>query len=142
MSKTAQFKEGNLYRRSDIHARYGGQHRYGTSTPARWPLIFIFRSEGGDQHGYTDGWHADGTYHITGAGQHGDMQMTAGNRAIRDHAADGKEIHLFDHATGEPGLVRYVGQMRYAGHEIKPVDALGRRRQTIVFKLARVQEAA
>ena len=122
----------------EIHARFGGQNRYGTSTPARWPYIFIFRSDRVDEHGYADGWQADGLYHITGGGQTGDMLMRGGNRAIRYHVSDGKQIHLFDHATAEAGLVRYVGEMRYVGHDVKEVDALGRRRATIVFKLARV----
>jgi 5-methylcytosine-specific restriction enzyme A len=89
------FKVRRVYdRKPDIHAVYGGQKRGGIATPKGQPYIFLFTGESGDQCGYSDGWDDD-IYLCTGEGQVGDMQFVGGNRAVRDHAADGKELHLF-----------------------------------------------
>jgi 5-methylcytosine-specific restriction protein A len=48
--------------------------------------------EGGEQHGYADGWSADGLFLYTGEGQQGDMAFVRGNAAIRDHIDNGKEV--------------------------------------------------
>ncbi|MCS3665638.1 hypothetical protein GGP65_003282 [Salinibacter ruber] len=63
------------------------------------------------------------------------MEMTRGNRAIRDHQEDGKRLHLFE-ALGE-GQVRYIGRATYLDHhwEDRP-DAYGEMRSAIVFELA------
>ena len=80
------FQEGETYhRRQDLHARYGGQQQGGISTPADFPLVFLFTSASGSDFGYRDEFRPDGTFWYTGEGQRGDMEMTRGNRAIRDH---------------------------------------------------------
>lgn len=44
------FEIGKIYnRRSDIHSKYGGQERGGISTPAKFPYIFIFTGNNGEQ---------------------------------------------------------------------------------------------
>lgn len=55
--------------------------------------------------------------------------------AIRDHAANGKDLHLFENAGG--GLVKYMGQMVYAGFQIVPdqPDRDGKLRKVIQFHL-------
>ncbi len=51
------FEIGKIYnRRSDIHSKYGGQEQGGISTPAKFPYIFIFTGNNGEQYGYTDGY--------------------------------------------------------------------------------------
>lgn len=47
------FEVGKEYKRSiDIHGVYGGQAQGGISTPKSYPVIFLFTSDEGEQHGY------------------------------------------------------------------------------------------
>lgn len=136
-SESPSFQVGSVYnRQADIHGRYGGQQQGGISTPAEYPLIFLFTGESGSQYGYVDRFREDdGTFWYTGEGQEGDMEMTRGNRAIRDHEANDKELHLFE-AVGQ-GQVRYVGQATYLSHHWEErKDANEDMRDTIVFELA------
>ncbi len=98
-------------------------------------MVLLFTGDVGEAFGYDDGWDRDGTFRYSGEGQIGDQTFTRGNAAIRDHAAAGKAIHLF-HALGQ-GMVRYLGEVRYAGHEFVPntPDRLGGRRVAIRFRL-------
>ena len=91
----AMFIQGHVYRRRDLHDRYGGQRQGGISTPSQYPFILLFTGESGEQHGYADGWSADGLFLYTGEGQQGDMAFVRGNAAIRDHIDQGKDLHLF-----------------------------------------------
>lgn len=129
------FEIGRRYRRRDLHHAYGGQWQGGISTPSRQPLIFLFTGESGEQYGYRDGWEPDGTFQYTGEGQVGAMRFTRGNAAIRDHAAEGKDLHLFQ--TVKKGWVRYVGQMVCAGYNLVSgvPDREGNPRTGIVFLL-------
>ncbi|MAG63438.1 HNH endonuclease [Candidatus Woesearchaeota archaeon] len=128
------FVQGHVYRRKTLHDQWGGQQQGGISTPVDHTIIFLFTSPSGEQHGYTDGWSDAGTFLYTGEGQHGDMQFTRGNRALHDHAADGKDIHLFEQIR--KGYVRYVGQMVCTGYDYRQsVDTAGVSRRTIVFEL-------
>src|SRR5580765_5060327 len=88
-----EFEIGKIYhRRNDIHAVFGGQQQGGISTPATAPFIFIFTGDTGKQYGYQDDWSTDNVFLYTGEGQIGDMEFRGGNKAIRDHAADGKDL--------------------------------------------------
>lgn len=130
-----EFEVGRIYhRRRDIHDAYGGQRQGGMSTPSGHPVIFLFTGEGGAVHGYRDEFKPDGTYHYTGEGQRGDMAFVRANRALRDHKADGKRVHLFEALGG--GDVRYVGEATYLAHhwEERP-DTGGNPRRAIVFEL-------
>lgn len=130
------FTAGDLYHRQrDLHDRFGGQRQGGMSTPKRHSVIFLFTGEGGAEHGYRDEFKPDGTYHYTGEGQRGDMEIVRANRALLEHRADGKRVHLFEAVGG--GNVRYVGEVSYLGHhhEERP-DTEGRLRQAVVFELA------
>ncbi|HEV2129108.1 MAG TPA: hypothetical protein VGR22_10860, partial [Thermomicrobiales bacterium] len=133
---------GNRYRRRDLHRHYGGQWQGGISTPSAHPLVFLFTGETGEQYGYRDGWEPDGTFRYTGEGQLGDMAFVRGNAAIRDHAAEGKDLHLFE-VSGR-GFVRYVGQMVCAGYDIVPgiPDWEGSLRAAIVFRLVEADAVA
>jgi 5-methylcytosine-specific restriction enzyme A len=128
------FNVGQEYRRQDIHDQIGGQRQGGISTPAKHAVILIFTGSSGEKHGYADGWSKD-VFHYFGEGQSGDMRLARGNKAIRDHASDGKELHLF-RQKGK-GLVEYVGQFRYVSHRVeKGPDTEGKVRQSIVFDLS------
>jgi 5-methylcytosine-specific restriction protein A len=137
-----RFEVGAVYsRRDDLHARYGGQQQGGISTPADHPLVFLFTSDAGEKYGYRDGFRPDGVFRYTGEGQTGDMRMIRGNRAIRDHRADGNELHLF-RGVGD-GQVEYRGRAFYLSHhwEERP-DANGDLRRAVVFELQVETEAA
>ncbi len=130
------FEVGQVYeRQKDIHAVFKGQERGGISTPSEAPFIFLFTGEAGEQYGYKDGWAEDGVFLYTGEGQVGDMQFVRGNKAIRDHAANGKDLVLFE-SLEKGGAYRYLGQFDCASWETKPgQDKLGNTRQAIVFHL-------
>ena len=60
-----------------------------------------------------------------------------GNRAIRDHVADGKDLYLFKQV--KKGFVSYVGQMVYTGHQlIQAPDKKAAHRKAIVFELSQI----
>jgi 5-methylcytosine-specific restriction enzyme A len=129
------FRVGQTYsRRRDLHQQFGGQEQGGISTPANYPFIFLFTGESGNHHGYADGWTENGIFRYFGEGQIGPMRMRAGNRAIRDHVSNGRDLLLFE--TIGSGLVRFVGQFMCSGfaQENAP-DRNGRSREAIVFYL-------
>jgi 5-methylcytosine-specific restriction enzyme A len=130
------FEIGQVYdRRRDIHGLYGGQWQSGISTPVDQPFIFLFTGETGEQYGYRDGWDENGVFLYTGEGQVGDQQFTHGNRAVRDHAKDGKDLHLFV-SLGKGQGYRYVGLFVCPTWEYRRgIDLNGEERQVIVFHL-------
>jgi len=137
MGGAVVFVSGQAYRRQDLHTQYGGQRQGGISTPARYPFILLFTSETGTRHGYDDHWTADGRFLYTGEGQFGNMELVRGNKAIRDHQDNGKQLLLFENLGG--GTVRYVGEFKSEGYqETVASDTEGRLRKAIVFRLARV----
>jgi 5-methylcytosine-specific restriction protein A len=135
------FVLGEIYHRQrDIHLRYGGQERGGIATPTDVPFVFLFTGESGAQFGYADGWQDDGVFAYTGEGQRGDMAFKVGNRAIRDHLADGRDLLLFQ-THSRKGFYRFLGCFACAGWDVRPApDVDGRQRQAIVFQLVPVSE--
>ena len=124
-------------RRHDIHDVYGGQRQGGISTPAEEPYVFLFTGKSGGQYGYEDGWRDEDVFVYTGEGQRGDMEFRAGNAAIRDHAANGKELLLFE-ALGKGQPVRFVGVFSCPTWEYGAgPDVDGKDRRTIRFHLVR-----
>ena len=87
---------------------------YGRDNDAGHSLVFLFIGVSGSEYGYRDEFRPDGTFWYTGEGQKGDMSMVRGNRAIRDHKADGRDLHLSE-AIGS-GEVRNLGQALYLDH--------------------------
>jgi 5-methylcytosine-specific restriction protein A len=136
------FEVGSIYHRQrDIHQVFGGQERGGIATPSGCPFVFLFTGESGEQFGYSDGWRPDGTFAYTGEGQSGDMLFVRGNRAIRDHLADGRDLLMFE-ATKTKGSYRYLGCFAFAGWELADApDREGKTRKAIVFELVPVAEA-
>ncbi len=129
------FHEQRIYnRRRDIHTIYGGQQQGGVCTPRHHPLVILFTGSSGEQHGYSDGWSPEGVFRYFGEGQVGDMVFERGNRAIRDHLVDGKELLVFQ-TRGREG-VRFLGQFECAGYSIETaLDREDNRRAAIVFEL-------
>jgi 5-methylcytosine-specific restriction protein A len=134
------YEIGSLYHRQrDIHQVYGGQERGGITTPSGCPFVFLFTGESGEQFGYSDGWRPDGIFAYTGEGQSGDMTFARGNRAIRDHLADGRDLLLFE-ATRSKGNYRYIGCFAFAGWEtVDAPDREGKLRKAIVFGLVPIE---
>lgn len=129
----SRFIQGANYQRSQLHKRFGGQEQRGICTPRKSPVILLFTGKRGRKHGYINEWKGD-HFIYTGEGQRGDMKMTHGNLAIRDHVANGKELHIFEN-IGRGG-VKYLGQMIFEqvvegrGH-----DTVGRMRRVYRFVL-------
>lgn len=129
------FFEQRVYnRRRDIHAVYGGQQQGGICTPSQHPVVIVFTGSSGEQHGYADGWSPEGTFRYFGEGQVGDMVFERGNRAVRDHVLDGKDLLVFQTRSREG--VRFLGQFECAGYSIEAApDREGNQRSAIVFEL-------
>jgi 5-methylcytosine-specific restriction protein A len=122
----------------DIHLNFGGSRQSGVSTSAACPAIFLFTGESGGQYGYRDDFDSADVFSYTGEGQVGDMEFKAGNRAIRDHAANGRALYLF-RSLGKGRSQRYLGEFVMANFSIrKGPDREGGERNIIVFHLLRV----
>ena len=131
---------GSIYNRTELHSRYGGSIQGGIAPSNDEPVVFLFTGSTGEEHGYRDEIRSDGTVIYTGEGQIGDMEMVRGNRVIRDHVEEGRELHLF--SMEDPG-VRYVGQYLYAAHFFEELpDANEEPREAIRFMLSPVGEAS
>ncbi|WP_285142301.1 HNH endonuclease [Serratia ureilytica] len=134
-------EKDEVYKRKYLHDLYGGQEQGGISTPKEFPVIFIFTGETGETHGYKDGWSNNDHFSYTGEGQKGNMQFTKGNKDIRDHKENGKDILLFEYNKKRTG-VKFAGlfecdSWNYA--ECK--DTQEKMRQGIIFNLFRVSSA-
>jgi hypothetical protein len=129
---------GERVRRSVLHERYGGRRQGGISPSRQTPNVFLITAPEGRAYGYIyDGRSDDGFFHYTGEGQLGDQQMTQGNRAIRDHELENRDLHLFEaHGTE----LEYIGQFRYHDdYQADAPDVTGvQERKVIVFRLEQV----
>lgn len=134
--------EGKLYTRKALIELYGGQLQGGIWTSREFPVIFIFTGESGETYGYKDGWTAEGSFSYTGEGQKGDMEFIRGNKSIRDHKKDGKDIFLFEDNKKEKG-VRYLGMFECDSWDYIQCLDLQKKdmRQGIVFNLFPVSSA-
>lgn len=127
------FNVGEVYKRAKLHDKYGGQRQGGISTPVKYPFILLFTGSKGELYGYRDKWQGN-VFLYTGEGQRGNMEFKGGNRALKDSATSGEEIHLFEYK--EKGYVEYVGQIEYTGYRIeRGSDVEKHSRELIVFEL-------
>jgi 5-methylcytosine-specific restriction protein A len=128
-------REGERILRKELHDRYGGARMQGiTSTPSG--DVFIFSGEAGRKIGYVDGWAEDGSvYEYTGAGRHGDQNLSGSNETLLEGAERGA-VRLFE---GTGGRVRYAGRFQL-DHQAPyrwevAHDQTGKDRRIIVFRL-------
>jgi len=131
------YRIGQLYsRQQHITGRFGGSGQSGIAPSRQAPAVFLFTGGSGEQYGYTD--HIDeNTGHLsyTGEGQLGDMQMTGGNKAIANHAMEGRALHVFK-ALGKGKPYQYLGEFTYDSHHYtRRPDKNGADRSVIVFDL-------
>jgi len=133
--------EALYHRVRDIHQRYGGQRQGGISTPTAEPYIFIFTSDAGEQHGYADGFDENGLFTYTGEGQLGDMQFVRGNKALRDHVANGRSVLLFE-ASKRRGYYRFKGDLALVDYDdtLRGPDSSGNDRRLIRFRFIPASE--
>ena len=135
ITEEGTFEVGKRYNRWELHDVFGGQRYSGIATPAESPFVFLFTGESGEDYGYEDEFLPNDLFLYTGEGAKGDMTMDGGNKAIREHGKNNKEIHLFED-TEYPWIVSYVGQFEYAGHRWETLgDKEERKREAIRFEL-------
>lgn len=129
------FTKGAIYNRKEhIHAVYGGNPQSGIVPVKNDPYIFLFSSLHGEEFGYKDGWNEHGDYLYSGEGQTGNQEFVRGNRAIRDHMANGKELHLFERHDARG--YKYVGRFAFVSFTIVTAeDVNGSKRKLIKFLL-------
>jgi len=131
------FTEGQVYKRSEIHDRYGGNRQSGICPSARAPYIFVFTGSSGVQYGYKDEWLNQDIFSYTGEGQNGDMEFTKGNLALRDHILNGKQIFLFEYVA--KGFVKYLSEMKFLDCDFfETHDTIGEIRIGIKFFFQRM----
>ena len=134
------FNSGELYKRSEIHDQYGGNRQTGISNCPSNGLIFIFTKPKKSQDVYIDEWKNDYFYY-SGEGRVGDMQMTGGNKAIWEHQANSKEIHLFQ-KTDKSGYWEYIDQLKLVDLEpYRNIDDNGNERDAFQFVLLSTTKA-
>jgi 5-methylcytosine-specific restriction protein A len=137
------FEPGRIYPRAEVHLEWNGdtrlQQQGGILTPREVPILVVVTGEEGREFGYEDCWDDEGVFHYFGAGQEGDMEFVRGNLALRDHAENGEDIHLFEQ---ESGGLRYVGQFVAAGWNWQDdvPDRNGNVRRAIVFDLVALDD--
>jgi 5-methylcytosine-specific restriction protein A len=133
-----QFTPGAVYdRKTEINGPFGGSLQSGIAASATYPAIFLFTGDSGEQYGYADHWE-EGAYFYTGEGQRGAMTLTRGNRAIAEHAEDGRALYLFK-SLGKGNGYAYVGEFSCADMFTRTQpDVEGQDRAALVFRLVPV----
>ena len=132
------FKIGRVYnRRTQIHDVLGGNRQSGIANCSAAPHVLLFSNKSGSSYGYEDGWRAeDEVFIYTGEGQLGDMKWERGNKAIRDHAKNGKSLLLFEGADNK-GEVIFLGEFINSGFiETELPDVEGNIRKAFQFILS------
>ena len=137
-----QFTQGAVYdRKTEINGPFGGSRQSGIAPSAIYPAIFLFTGDSGEQYGYADHWE-DGAFFYTGEGQRGPMTLTRGNRAIAEHAEDGRALHVFK-SLGKGNGNTYLGEFSCADFFTRTQpDVEGQERTALVFRLVPVSISA
>lgn len=136
------FIEGQVYKRSCIHDLYGGSRQRGIAASKDKPMIFIFSGKEGKTYGYEDGWQNKNTFFYTGEGQVGDQEFKEGNKALKDHIENGKDVYLLE-SLGGKGLYRFISQLTCIGyHFAQGIDKLNNFRTIIIFEFERTSKVS
>lgn len=126
-----------IYKRTDIHDKYGGSRQSGISASAKTPFIFLFSGDAGHQHGYKDQWENKDIFSYTGEGQINDMAFVRGNLALRDHMRNGRRVFLFIYVA--KGLVRFESELELVDFDFfQGNDREGKLRTSIKFFFKRI----
>jgi 5-methylcytosine-specific restriction protein A len=138
----SRLEVARVYQRKDLLEMFGGQLQRGIWTPREFPVVLLFTGASGKQYGYEDKWTNEGVFRYTGEGQTGDMTFTPGNKAIRDHRQDKKDLLLFEDLGRGKG-VRFTGAFECISWDI--IEGKGQQelsRKLIVFSLVPVATTA
>ena len=129
---------GREYKRRELHDFYGGQRQGGISTPQKYPYIFKITSKRGEEHGYVDGWIENNNFFLyTGEGQIGDMEFKGGNKAIKYHRQNDKQIFLFQET--KKTFIALKAELNFIDYKyIQVPDTEGKNRRAIQFRLQSV----
>lgn len=127
---------GDRLRRREVHARFGGREQGGISPSRKVPIVMFFTDPvTGHRHGYYDGLDEAGLYNYVGEGQHGDQRLVQGNKAILNHAKDGRSLEGF---LANGPVVTYLGEFDLVDHHFTEAHESGDPstiRQVVVFRL-------
>lgn len=134
------FQKNQIYQRSNLHDEYGGNRQRGISNCVNHPIIFIFTNPNSDEQDvYIDEW-KNKYFYYSGEGRRGDMTMTGGNKSIRDHQKNKKQIHLFEKTTTS-GMWKYIDELKLVDiKDYRNDDEDGIERQSFQFVLLSVTE--
>jgi len=128
-------------RLQDIHDAFGGSQQSGIAPSKNSPFIFLFTGGSGHDFGYNDSWE-NGVFNYFGEGQIGDMTLTKGNKAIRDHVALGKDLLLFQ-TLGKGKPVKYLGEFVCESYkEVIAQDRNQKDRIAYVFQLRSAEDTS
>lgn len=140
---------GAVLNRDERVARFGGGKYGGIEPSAQTPNVFVYSDPTrGGAYGYDfDGW-AGGEFLYTGEGRVGDQELREGNRAILEHAEQGRALRLFvaDGHVGDTKTRRnlYVGEFEVNKDvpffSTEAPDQRGNLRTVLVFRLRPVGE--
>ena len=138
-----QLSLGAVYRRADLHIRFGGSRFSGIVPSKQEPVILLFHTQEPVQQFYRDGFDGDGIYWYSAEGSSGDMTWTPSNRAVRDQAMLGLDLFFFERVQRKDGLWRFAQIFYYFSHkqEQRP-DKTGNTRAAIIFGLLSVTATA
>lgn len=132
----------SIYRRSELHSRFGGSRFSGIVPSKREPVVLLFHTEEPVQQFYSDGFDAEGVYWYSGEGSTGVMTWTPSNRAVRDHADLGLDLLFFERVQRKDGLWRFAQIFQYFSHKLEQrPDKTGKNRSAIVFGLLPITAA-
>src|SRR5262245_19136039 len=128
---------GDTLPRREVHARFGGRQQGGISPSRETPVVMFFTDPTtGHQHGYYDGWDADGLFNYVAEGQKGDQRLVQGNKAIQQHRQTGRTLEGF-RAKGTQAT--YLGEFELVDTYLRDAHETGDEttlRQVIVFRLS------
>ncbi|WP_435057231.1 hypothetical protein [Streptomyces sp. bgisy060] len=121
MNKTFELVPGRLTTREEIAAAFGCGTFQGIEPAVDAKKVFVYSDpSAGEAFGYTfDGRAEDDEYGplylYTGYGKSGHQELKSRNKSLHDHAAAGRDVHLFVAHGKVPGSgqtqQRYIGQM-------------------------------
>lgn len=131
------FIPNQIYKRTEIHQKYGGSGWGGIAPSGNFPYIFIFSLPSGEQHGYKDQWESKDIFSYTGEGQEGDMRFERNNLALLNHKQNGKRVFLF--LGVRKAYVQFAVELELQDIGFfKGPDRFGRDRTAIKFFFKRV----
>jgi len=127
---------GAVYKRSQLHNRFGGNRNAGIVPSKKEPAILLFHTDEPVQQFYRDGFDGNGIYWYCGEGTKGEMSWTSGNRAVREHGNNGSDLLFFQRIQRKGGFWRFSFVLQYVCYkEEKRKDKVGVSRTAIVFGL-------